>query len=68
MAMSRNYYVIKEGGQWKVKLERGRVISTHRSQKAAKREAKRLGRNNDRGVTVNAAEGYTRYSIGKDEL
>ena len=68
MAMSRNYYVIKEGGQWKVKLERGRVISTHRSQKAAKREAKRLGRNNDRGVTVNAADGYTRYSIGKDEL
>ena len=66
--MSRNYYVIKEGGQWKVKLERGRVISTHRSQKAAKREAKRLGLNNDRGVTVNAAEGYTRYSIGKDEL
>jgi hypothetical protein len=68
MAMSRNYYVIKEGGQWKVKLERGRVISTHRTQKAAKREAKRLGRNNGRGVTVNAAEGYTRYSIGKDEL
>ena len=66
--MSRNYYVIKEGDEWKVKLERGRVISTHRSQKAAKREAKRLGRNNDRGVTVNAAEGYTRYSIGKDEL
>jgi hypothetical protein len=66
--MSRNYYVIKEGDEWKVKLERGRVISTHRTQKAAKREAKRLGRNNGRGVTVNAAEGYTRYSIGKDEL
>ena len=66
--MSRNYYVIKEGGQWKVKLERGRVISPHRTQKAAKREAKRLGRNNGRGVTVNAAEGYTRYSVGKDEL
>ena len=68
MAMSRNYYVIKEGEEWKVKLEGGRVISTHRTQKAAKREAKRLGRNNDRGVTVNAAAGYTRYSIGKDEL
>jgi len=66
--MARNYYVIKEGEEWKVKLERGRVISTHRTQKAAKREAKRLGRNNDRGVTVNAAAGYTRYSIGKDEL
>jgi len=66
--MSRNYYVIKEGEEWKVKLEGGRVISTHPTQKAAKREAKRLGRNNDRGVTVNAAAGYTRYSIGKDEL
>jgi len=68
MAMSRNYYVIKEWEEWKVKLEGGRVISTHRTQKAAKREAKRLGRNNDRGVTVNAAAGYTRYSINKDEL
>jgi hypothetical protein len=66
--MSRNYYVIKEGEEWKVKLERGRVISTHRTQKAAKREAKRLGRNNDRGVTVNAAEGYTRYHLDRDEL
>jgi len=66
--MSRNYYVIKEGEEWKVKLERGRVISTHRTQKAAKREAKRLGRNNDRGVTVNAAGGYTRYHLDRDEL
>jgi len=66
--MSRNYYVIKEGEEWKVKLERGRVISTHRTQKAAKREAKRLGRNNDRGVTVNAAAGYTRYHLGREEL
>jgi len=66
--MSRNYYVIKEGEEWKVKLERGRVISTHRTQKAAKREAKRLARNNDRGVTVNAAAGYTRYHLDREEL
>jgi TusA-related sulfurtransferase len=66
--MARDYYVIKEGGQWKVKLEAGRVISVHRTQKAAKREAKRLARNNNRGVTVNAAAGYTRYSINKDDV
>jgi hypothetical protein len=66
--MARDYYVIKEGGQWKVKLEAGRVVSVHRTQKAAKREAKRLARNNNRGVTVNAAAGYTRYTIDKDEV
>lgn len=47
---------------------KGAIVSTHRTQKAAKREAKRLGRNNGRGVTVNAAEGYTRYHIDHDEL
>jgi len=66
--MARDYYVIKEDGQWKVKLEAGRVVSVHRTQKAAKREAKRLARNNNRGVTVNAAAGYTRYTIDKDEV
>jgi len=66
--MSRNYYVVKKDGTWKVKLEGGRYLSSHRSQKAAKREAKRLARNNDRGVTVNAAEGYTRYNIPADEV
>jgi hypothetical protein len=64
----RNYYVIKEDGQWKVKLERGRVISTHRKQSAAKRKAEKLGRKNNRGVTVNAAAGYTRYHKTADEL
>jgi hypothetical protein len=66
--MARNYYVIHEDGSWKVKLERGRVISTHRSQSAAKRRAEELGRNNGRGVTVNAREGYTRYHKDPDEL
>jgi len=27
-----------------------------------------LARNNNRGVTVNAAAGYTRYSINKDDV
>jgi hypothetical protein len=66
--MARDYYVIKESGQWKVKLERGRVVSTHQTQRAAKRKAEQLGRRNNRGVTVNAAEGYTRYRKGADEL
>jgi hypothetical protein len=66
---TRNYYVIWEDSQWKVKLERGRVVSAnHRTQKAAKRKAERLGRKNNRGVVVNAKEGYTRYQIGKEEL
>ena len=64
----RDYYVIKEDDRWKVKLERGRVLSTHQKQKAAKRKAKRLARNNNRGVTVNAAGGYTRYRLGADEV
>ena len=67
----RAYYVIKEGGTWKVKLERGRVISTHRTQRAAKREAKRLARQPGTAgdkVVVNAAAGHTRYHIGEDEL
>lgn len=66
--MARNYYVMHENGEWKVKLERGRVISTHKSQSAAKRKAEQLGRRNNRGVTVNAKAGYTRYSKSPDEL
>jgi hypothetical protein len=66
--MARNYYVIFEDEMWKVKLERGSVISTHRTQRAAKRRAEKLGKNNGRGVTVNAKEGYTRYSKSADEL
>jgi hypothetical protein len=67
--MTRNYYVIYEGSEWKVKLEQGRVVSAnHRKQKAALRKAKRLARKNNRGVVVNAKAGYTRYQIGKEEL
>jgi len=66
--MTRNYYVIHEDGKWRVKLEKGRVVSTHRKQARAKQEAERLARKNNRGVVVNAKEGYTRYQIGKEEL
>jgi hypothetical protein len=67
--MARNYYVIYEDDQWKVKLEKGSVVSSnHRKQSAAKRKAKQLAKRNNRGVVVNAKEGYTRYQIGKGEL
>jgi hypothetical protein len=69
MTMTRNYYVIYEDGEWKVKLEKGRIVSAgHRKQKAAKRKAEKLARKNDRGVTVNAKEGYTRYSIPPEDV
>jgi len=67
--MAKNYYVIWEDDQWKVKLEQGAVVSSnHRSQKGAKREAIRLAKRNNRGITVNAKEGYTRYSVEADEI
>jgi hypothetical protein len=68
MGKTRNYYVVHEGDRWKVKLENGPVLSTHRKQSAAKREAERLARRNDRGLTVNAKAGYTRYSKGAKEV
>lgn len=69
MTMTRNYYVIFEDDQWKVKLEKGRVVSAgHRKMKAAKRKAEKLARKNGRGVTVNAKAGYTRYSIPPEDV
>jgi len=60
----RAYYVIFEDDEWKVKLERGRVVSAnHRKQSAAIRKARKLGRKNDRKVVVNAKAGYTRRHI-----
>jgi hypothetical protein len=60
----RSYYVIFEDEQWKVKLERGRVVSAnHRTQQGAINEARQLGRRNNRTVVVNAKEGYTRRHI-----
>ena len=67
--MARNYYVIFEDDEWKVKLERGAVVSAnHRTQKGAKRKAEKLARKNNRGITVNAKAGYTRYSKSPDEV
>jgi len=61
---SRAYYVIFEDDEWKVKLEKGRVVSAgHRKQSAAIKKARSLGRSNDRKVVVNAKEGYTRRHI-----
>lgn len=60
----RAYYVIYEDEEWKVKLERGSVVSSgHRKQSGAIREARRLGRKNDRKVVINAKDGYTRRHI-----
>lgn len=63
---SRRYYVIHEStnanpdGEWKVKLEEGPVLSTHGSERhKAIKEAKRLGRNNNRPVMVNYKSGAT---------
>jgi len=60
----RSYYVIFEGDEWKVKLEKGRVVSAnHRTQQGAINEARRLGRRNNRTVVVNAKKGFTRRHI-----
>jgi hypothetical protein len=59
MNRTRRYYVIHEGGDWKVKLERGPVLSVPGSRRAAIREAKRLGRSQGRPVMVNYKDGRT---------
>jgi hypothetical protein len=52
-----------------VKLGGGAVVSAgHRTQSGAKRKAEKLGKNNNRGVVVNAKAGYTRYRKGPEEL
>ena len=61
--------MIFEDDEWKVKLEKGAVVSAgHRTQSGAKQKAERLARRNNRGITVNAKAGYTRYSKGPDEV
>lgn len=59
MARTKRYYVIKEGGEWKVKLEEGRVISAPGSRSDAIEKAKELGSANGRPVMVNYASGAT---------
>jgi len=62
---SRDYYVVySEKHGWHVKLERGRAVDTSpRKQSTAIQKAKRLARKNNRGVVVNAKDGYTRRHI-----
>lgn len=62
---NRDYYVVySERHGWHVKLENGRAVDTSpRKQSTAIEKAKRLARRNNRGVVVNAKEGYTRRHI-----
>jgi len=65
----KNYYVVFDNGGWGVKLEDSRYIARSvGSQKQAKRKAIRLAIKNNRGVTVNAKAGYTRYSMSAREV
>ena len=62
---NRDYYVVySDTHGWHVKLERGRAVDTSpRKQSTAIQKAKRLARKNNRGVVVNAKDGYTRRHI-----
>jgi len=54
----RRYYVVHEGGEWKVRLESGPVIETLGSDRnGAISRARDLGRRNDRSVMVNYKDG-----------
>jgi len=60
MKRAKRYYVIFEDGEWKVKLEKGRVVSTHGSDyKGAIDRAQELGYKNRRPVMVNYKSGAT---------
>jgi len=59
MKRARRYYVVHENDMWKVMLEKGRNLSTHRTRRAAIKEARRLGRNQNRPVMVNYKDGRT---------
>jgi hypothetical protein len=69
MARTKRYYVIKEGGKWKVKLEEGPVLSVPGSRDKTIERAKELGRANSRPVMVNFASGATGASyFSTDQL
>jgi len=55
----RRYYVVYEGDQWKVMLEEGPTLSTHATKQPTVERAKQLGKNNNRPVMVNYADGRT---------
>ncbi|MEF8939619.1 MAG: hypothetical protein V5A22_07210 [Salinivenus sp.] len=65
----RSYYVVKDEGEWGVKLEKGRYIERGSgSFKQAKRKAIRLALNNGRGVVINDAGGFTRKNMSAREV
>jgi len=59
MRRAKRYYVIKEDGQWKVKLEKGRNLRVFDTKPPAVEHAKKLGKRNNRPVMVNYANGAT---------
>jgi|GEM_PF-5406629 len=62
----RAYYVVYDSDSWRVKLERGRYLSTHRKKTRAVAEAKRLARKPGTAgskVVVNKKNGATQRHI-----
>lgn len=60
MKRAKRYYVIFEDSQWKVKLEKGAVVSTHGNDySGAIDRAQELGYKNRRPVMVNYKNGAT---------
>jgi len=57
--MGRRYYVVKEGGEWVVMLENGPNLERYATKQPAVERAKELGKNNNRAVMVNYADGRT---------
>jgi hypothetical protein len=70
MQRAKRYYVIYEDDEWKIKLEKGRVIRTFGSNRQrAISKAKKLGRRNNRPVMVNYKSGATGAEYySKEEL
>jgi len=65
----RSYYVVKNDGNWGVKLEQGRYIERKSgSFDKAKRKAIRLALKNGRGVVINDADGFTRKNMSPKEV
>jgi len=65
----RSYYVVKDEGEWGVKLEQGRYVERGSgSFQRAKRKAIRLGLRNGRGVVINDADGFTRKNMSPKEV
>jgi len=62
----RAYYVVFDSDSWRVKLERGQYLSTHRKKSRAVSEAKRLARKSGNAgskVVINKRNGATQRHI-----